>query len=92
LKAGAEYHLKVIFKTSKDNPWSKKGHIVAWEQFKLPFKTTALPEADISNYEKLTVSENSSGVAISGNGFDVLINKSDGLLSSYKLDGKECGQ
>ena len=89
LKAGAEYHLKVIFKTSKDNPWSKKGHIVAWEQFKLPFKTSALPEADISKYEKLTVSENSSGVAISGNGFDVLINKSDGLLSSYKLDGKE---
>ena len=89
LKAGAEYFLKVIFKTNKDNAWAKKGHIVAWEQFRMPFKTPSAPLADVSTYGDLKFSDDGSSVIVSGDGFEVSVAKADGLLSSYKLNGKE---
>ena len=89
LKTGAEYYLNVIFKTNKDNAWSKKGHIVAWEQFEMPFKSMAAPIADISKFSDLSVSEDGPAVVISGTGFEVSVTKADGLMTSYKLNGKE---
>lgn len=89
LKAGAEYHLKVTFKTNKDNSWSKKGHIVAWEQFALPFKIPTSPLADISTFGNVDTSENDLSIVLKGDDFEVSISKSEGLLNSYKLNGKE---
>ena len=89
LKPGAEYYLKVIFKTSKDNSWSKKGHVVAWEQFKLPVKVAPAPLADISGFGNVNALENENSIIVKGDGFEVGVSKSDGFLTSYKLNGKE---
>ncbi len=89
LKPGAEYFLKVIFKTKKDNSWAKKGHIVAWEQFKIPFSVASAPLADISEFDNVVTTENESFIVVKGGGFEVSISKSEGLFSSYKLNGKE---
>jgi len=89
LKAGAEYFLKVVFKTNKDNPWSEKGHIVAWEQFKMPFNVPAAPLANMEDIGNVTMEEDGASAIISGDGFEVAITKENGLLSSYKLNNKE---
>jgi beta-galactosidase len=92
LKAGAKYYLKVIFKTNADNSWSKKGHIVAWEQFELPFKNAPAPMADLSTFGQVKATDGSESITIKGDGFAVAVSKTTGLLSSYKLDGEEVMQ
>jgi beta-galactosidase len=89
LKAGAKYYLKVIFKTKADNSWSKQGHVVAWEQFELPFKSASAPLADISSFSELKATDGNQSITIAGEGFEVSVSKASGLMNSYKLDGKE---
>ncbi len=89
LKPGAEYFLKVIFKTNKDNSWAEKGHIVAWEQFKIPFNVASVPLADISGFGNVDATENENSIVVTGDEFEIGISKSEGLFSSYKLNGKE---
>ena len=36
-KTGHDYFLKVKFSIPADEVWAKKGHVVAWEQFAVPF-------------------------------------------------------
>lgn len=89
LKPGAMYFLKVIFKTGEENTWADKGHIVAWEQFKIPFENTTSPLAYIAGFSNATLSENDQAAVISGDGFEVSVSKATGLLNSYKLNGTE---
>ncbi len=89
VKPGAEYFLKVTFSLNRDLPWAKKGHVVAWEQFKVPFEVPAAPLADISGFGDVTASENGQYITVSGHGFSVIFSKEDGLLHSWKLDGIE---
>jgi len=35
-KAGAEYFLELSFRLSQDKLWAKRGHEIAWDQFRLP--------------------------------------------------------
>jgi beta-galactosidase len=39
LNPGEESFLKVSFKLGRDTTWAKKGHVGAWQQVKLPFKS-----------------------------------------------------
>ncbi|GAH48005.1 unnamed protein product, partial [marine sediment metagenome] len=48
LQPGAEYWLKVTFALAKDSPWAKHGHVVAWDQFKVPFEAPAAPAVDVA--------------------------------------------
>lgn len=89
LKAGAEYFLKITFKTKADNAWSKKGHIVAWEQFKMPFNTGPAPLAQVESFGNATMKDDGYMIQISGDGFSVEISRTDGLLHSYKLNDRE---
>ncbi|NJN24554.1 MAG: DUF4981 domain-containing protein [Cyclobacteriaceae bacterium] len=89
LKPGADYYLKVVFKTNADNAWSQKGHIVAWEQFKMPYATIPAPVASLSDFGTIKAVETPDAITISGQEFETIISKNTGLLSSYKLKGKE---
>ena len=55
----------------------------------MPFESSPAPLADINEFEKISVSESESAVVVSGKGFEVSVTKAEGLLSSYKLNGKE---
>jgi beta-galactosidase len=37
LKPGTEYWLKISFALAEDTLWADRGHVVAWDQFKVPF-------------------------------------------------------
>ena len=44
---GAEYWLKITSSLTEDTLWAKKGHVVAWDQFKLPYYVPEVPTVDI---------------------------------------------
>ncbi len=88
--AGAEYHLKVRFALRADSPWAERGHVVAWEQFKVPFPTPRRPIQPLSGIPNLAaMSEDSQRITLGGEGFQVVFNRSQGLIDSFQADGRE---
>lgn len=75
----AEYFLNVYATTKKDAPLIPKGHDVAYAQFKLTDFTPAIFENDTKG---LSVIKKDSIIKITGNGFEVGINSTTGILTS----------
>ena len=87
-KPGREYFLRVGLTTKENHVWAKLGHEVAWQQMPIsnaaPAKVVAL-----DTLPSLTVNESNLRIDLKGKGVDVSFDKATGLLSSYKIDGKE---
>ena len=81
-----EYFLKVIFVLKQDEPWAKKGHVIAWDQFQL--QESAIPKIQ-TGQGKLSVEKNENNIKISGNGFEIGFSRDKGELSSLKYGGQE---
>lgn len=87
---GSEYHLKVSFALNANQPWAKKGYILAWDQFELPLKADQpLPTAEVDSMPAVTVSENSESVTIKNDDFMILFDKSKGVLSDWSFEGTD---
>jgi len=85
---GTEYFLEISFKLKSKTAWADAGHEVAWEQFKLPWAapvaataTTALPP--------LQVADAADRIAVSGLGFNAMVDRQTGLLVSLKTGDTE---
>ncbi|MHC4205931.1 MAG: beta-galactosidase, LacZ type [Planctomycetota bacterium] len=89
LLPGAEYMLKVSFVLADDTPWAAKGHVVAWDQFKIPFDTPKAPSADNAAMPDLKLQESDATLKITGRDFELTVGKSSGAIESLKFDGKE---
>lgn len=89
LRPGAEYWLKIIFSLAEDALWAGRGHVVAWDQFKVPFEVPASGEADIEAMGSLEVDESDEAVEVIGEDFSVTIGKKSGAIESFKFGGKE---
>ncbi|MCL1632950.1 NPCBM/NEW2 domain-containing protein, partial [Sporolactobacillus sp. CPB3-1] len=89
LKAGAEYWLNIDFTLPESTEWAKRGHPVAAEQFKLPFKTSDVAATDILKMPKLKVNNSDSKIEISGKDLQVVFDKQKGTLSKYAFDGND---
>ncbi len=77
-----EYILTICVKTRSDNPWSQKGHEIAFEQFVLNTPTERIfPTADVR--QRLNVDEDENELIISGEEFLIKFSKIDGLLYEY---------
>lgn len=81
LLPGAEYFLKIIFSLRKDEFWADRGHVVAWEQMKVPFEIPDIDTKRSNNLPNLILSENKNEVYISGKFFNVVFNKTVGTIS-----------
>ena len=89
LKAGAEYWLKVTFTLAEDASWATRGHVVAWDQFQVPFEALAPALVAIDQMPQVTLREQDKAYAISGKDFVVTIGKATGAIESLKLKGAE---
>lgn len=83
-----EYSLVLYTKLAEDTAWGKAGDVLATEHFDLP--------ADVGHIgiergamPALTADESSDAWLISGEGFELTFKKSNGTLTSYKVDGNE---
>jgi beta-galactosidase len=86
VKPGAEYWLNLSFTLKSDMLWAKKGHEIAWEQFKLPLAAAAR-DTDFTGSPALTVTEDSDAAEIKGESFSLHFNKKEGLITSYIYKG-----
>jgi beta-galactosidase len=78
---GTEYWLEISFKLKTATPWAEAGHEVAWEQFRLPWKSAAVVVTDIP---PLTVEDSADRVTLRGRDFSAAIDRKTGLLVSLK--------
>ncbi len=86
-KPGKEYLLTVSFSLKNDAPWAKSGHEVAWNQFAL----SGLPKGEFgtNSGEKLELKPENDQVLVAGKGFQIIFDKKNGAMSSYRSGGKE---
>jgi beta-galactosidase len=83
---GVEYFLNFISTTTQQEPLREKGHIVATEQFLLPWYTE-MPPARTSTLLHIYHTENEKSIDINGEGSHIEINKQTGLITSYEYKG-----
>ena len=88
LQPGAEYLLKISFALADIATWAAKGHVVAWEQFEIPFDTPQALSADIAAMPPLTLQESDAALNITGKKFELAVGKSSGAIESLKFGGK----
>jgi beta-galactosidase len=81
---GVEYFLDVSFRLKSNQPWAKKGHELAWDQFKLPDSLPA-QTAPVSGTLRLVRSESSA--TVSGKDFTAIFDT--GGLKSLKVKATE---
>lgn len=86
-KPATEYFLKVYFALKKDESWAKKGHVVAWDQFKLP-AFVAAPMQDTASFAGVELMDGGKQFTVKGNDFSVAFGKKSGVLESYTYKDK----
>ena len=88
IKPNAEYWLKVSFLEVENNLWAEAGHVVAWDQFKIPFKSPQVIE-DVIDAAPLQIVENIEEAKINGEQFEIIFNKSNGTIQSFLFGDHE---
>ncbi|MHA2307980.1 MAG: glycoside hydrolase family 2 TIM barrel-domain containing protein [Candidatus Heimdallarchaeaceae archaeon] len=88
LTPGVEYHLLLKFSLKKAALWEKKGYVVAWEQFELPYKIAQtetipldLPAVELEYTER--------EIKVVGRNFAVTFGKDSGVLESYTFNNTQ---
>jgi beta-galactosidase len=86
IKPGCEYFITLMALQKSTDLLIPAGHIIAYEQFKLPFGTY-VPAENESN-GNLVLKSDEKGIVVSGNGFEVKFD-SMAWLSGYVIEGRE---
>jgi beta-galactosidase len=89
VQPGSEYWLKITFSLASDSSWAKRGHIVAWDQFRIPFDVPPAPIADLNTMPELTLKETGQKITVTGQGFELTFGKGSGALESFVFMKKQ---
>ncbi|MHA1697282.1 MAG: glycoside hydrolase family 2 TIM barrel-domain containing protein [Promethearchaeota archaeon] len=84
-----EYHLNIIFSLKFDTSWARSGHVIAWDQFEMPFERPELVVFDTSSVPDVSYLEIDGKVRVFNEDLEVIINKFTGGLESLKFRGIE---
>jgi len=82
-----EFVLNIRFRLADTTAWADAGHIVAWDQFILPWGDFGQPVD--SNAELPQFSESDQAFEIQSSGYSATISKTSSALTSYRVDGKD---
>ncbi|GKX32287.1 hypothetical protein SH1V18_47670 [Vallitalea longa] len=82
IKAGKEYWLKILIRVN-DVEWAEEGHVVAINQFKMPYEVPELEAIDENSLNELNFNENDQDVIIAGTDFYVAFDKINGGIDDY---------
>ncbi|MCD6350971.1 MAG: DUF4981 domain-containing protein, partial [Armatimonadetes bacterium] len=88
-RAGAEYWLKLSFALPQATRWAPKGHVVAWEQLRVPVEVPAAPRWETGGAGALRVSRLGSRLTVAGADFSLAFSTTRGELVSWKYRGHE---
>lgn len=83
-----EYHLMLEFLLKEDQIWAKKGHILAWVQFKV--LSTVSTSKRVLNEEgtELIITDDDHKVQIGNSNFSLIIGRDSGVIEFYKYRNK----
>jgi beta-galactosidase len=87
-QGSGEYFLTVSFALPEARPWAPAGHVVAWDQFLMPWKqgeSAGLSGAGAAPEWKST----DERLLVTGEEFAAAIDRASGELVSYRADGAE---
>ncbi|TQS74276.1 beta-galactosidase subunit alpha [Ornithinibacillus gellani] len=87
--AGTDYYLTISYVTNQSFPWAAAGHELATAQFQLPVETESLM---VSPTGQLAVAETPYAVTITGDEVEVVFDKINGQMTSWKKNGIEVVQ
>jgi beta-galactosidase len=87
MQVGQEAFLTVFFRAKTRQPWCPAGHLVAWEQFKLPFAGDK-PLPTLQTRGTLTVKTNKRQIGIVGDGFKLIFDSQRGSLRRATVLGR----
>jgi beta-galactosidase len=80
----------IKFLLKEDSIWAKKGHILAWHQFKVPFKElNSIDEVINELKSELRIGQNSEFIKIITDEFQVNFGKNSGCIESYIYNKKK---
>jgi beta-galactosidase len=82
IESNTEYHLKILSLLENNTLWAEKGHIIAWDQFKIPY-TIPKEVNTLENIPEIGINEFNEYYDISGEKVRIKISKSTGVLESY---------
>ena len=88
-KPGAEYFLNVSLTQKQDELYAPAGHVVACEQFKLPYAVPEGPSLDLDRLAALTVLEEGDAITVSGRDFKAVFGRTAGTMTSLAYNGVE---
>ena len=88
-RPGAEYFAKIWFELEEDTPWAKKGHVIAWDQYKLPWSKPPAMYVAPAGKNKPVLQQSNKTISVSGQDFRVVFEKNTGIISSLQYGGKE---
>ena len=80
LRSNTEYHLKIISILAEDSLWAKKGYILAWDQFKIPYNVPISAEGKLNELDDVGIEELEDCFIIKGETFKVRLGKITGAI------------
>ncbi len=86
LKDNCEYFVNFTFSLKEDTLWAEKGHILAYDQIKLPIQVNRLPNFVTG---KLDVCDNEFDITVSNGLVTYIFDKIKGTVSSVNIGGTE---
>lgn len=86
LKEGGEYFLNLSFELKEDTSWTEKGHVIATEQFKVPYDVPAKKVAE-KNMSSLKVEDTTDKTILAGEDFEIVFDKTKGTISEMSYQG-----
>ncbi len=89
LNPGREYWLNVSANLKNKQFWADKGYTIAWDQFKLPLAVAPAPVKGFAGTGTVKIEQSGDAEVISGESFNIEINKKDGSLMKYNWKGND---
>lgn len=88
LKPGKEYWLNLKMKVNTRLPWAEVGHVLAWEQLRLPYKTARLPRISKAQLKTVNLIDEGKRYKIVAGNVEVIFDKASGRMTTLKLDSR----
>ena len=84
---GKEYFIIIKALMKKDLHGVKKGHVVAWDQFKLNISKPA-EKVSLSATNKITTEQNDKNIIVSSKNFEIKFDRQTGMIISWIYNNK----
>ncbi|MDT8300718.1 MAG: glycoside hydrolase family 2 TIM barrel-domain containing protein [Sedimentisphaerales bacterium] len=89
LQPDTEYWIKIFFTLAEDTSWARRGYILAWDQFKVPFDVPQAPVIDSNTMPSLSLNETTQNITITGDDFEIMFGAESGALESFVFNEKQ---